>query len=76
MQKVERIGRIDTPIVSSLVALMSIEELRSFSQVLANIRLTKGKRPNYPNHRGGGHIMLFISPVSSLLLDFASLSCL
>ena len=35
-----------------------------------------GKRPDCLNHRGMGHIMPFISPMSSLLLNFASLSCL
>ena len=44
----------ETPIIRSLVATMSIEELRSFNQVPTDIRLEVAEGPTAPNIRGGG----------------------
>ena len=63
----------ETPTVSNLVAVKYVEELRLFSQVPIDIILKVENGPATPTI-GGVHIMPFISPVSSLLLDFASLS--
>ena len=57
---------------SSLVTGMSVEELRSFSQVLVDISLELSDDAAALTIRG--QIMLSISPASSFLLDFASLS--
>ena len=62
----------ETPIVSSIVVAMSVEELRSFSQVPADIKLEVADGTTAPTIRG--QIMSFISPMSSLLYKFTSLS--
>ena len=62
----------ETPTVSSLVATMFVEELRLFSQVPADIRLKVANDTVAPTIRG--QIIPFISPVSSFLPNFASLS--
>ena len=62
----------EMPTANSLVVAMSIEELRSFSQVPTNISLELSDSVAAPTIRG--QIMLSISPASSLLLDFAFLS--
>ena len=49
----------ETPTVSSLVAAMSIEELRSFSQVLANMRLEVVDNPVAPTIGGADNVVYF-----------------
>ena len=49
----------ETPTVSNLVVAMSIEELRSFSQVPSNIRLEVADGPTATTIRGVDNVVYF-----------------
>ena len=49
----------ETPIVNSLVAAMSVEKLRSFSQVLADIKLEVADGPAAPTIGGADNVVYF-----------------